>query len=169
MRKIILIILVVVIAFLLFKSYEYKNIEYIKENYKKDNLNYNILTIDKINLKEIVKEETIKSNNINDVVLFKEFGRPDIKYSNTIIGAHSGEGKKAKFKNLNKLSINDKIEFYYNNNSYKYVIIEKFFIHENDLTILNDINNKTVLTLITCKDSNDEYRLVVVLELIDFI
>jgi len=169
MRKFIFIIFIVIFSLFLLKFYKYKNIIYIKENYKKDNLNYNILTIDKINLKEIVKEDTIKSKNISEVVLFKEFGRPNKKYSNTIIGAHSGTGRKAKFKDLNKLSLNDKIEFYYANETYKYMVIEKFFIHEKDFTILNDIRNKTTLTLITCNDSDDKYRLVVVLELIDFI
>lgn len=169
MRKFIFIIFIVIFSLFLLKFYKYKNIIYIKENYKKDNLNYNILTIDKINLKEIVKEDTIKSKNISEVVLFKEFGRPNKKYSNTIIGAHSGTGRKAKFKDLNKLSLNDKIEFYYANETYKYMVIEKFFIHEKDFTILNDIRNKTTLTLITCNNSDDKYRLVVVLELIDFI
>ena len=126
MRKFIFIIFIVIFSLFLLKFYKYKNIIYIKENYKKDNLNYNILTIDKINLKEIVKEDTIKSKNISEVVLFKEFGRPNKKYSNTIIGAHSGTGRKAKFKDLNKLSLNDKIEFYYANETYKYMVIEKF-------------------------------------------
>ena len=169
MRKVIIVIPILIIGFLIYKGYDYKKIEYIKDNYLKDKLKYNILTISKINLKEIVEEETIESNKISEVVMFKEFGRPNKEYTNTILGAHSGIGTKAKFKDLDKLSIGDNLKFYYEKKEYNYEAIDKFFVHEKDLTILNSVKNKSTLTLITCNDSNDDYRLIVVFELIDFI
>lgn len=165
MRKIVVFILSLIILILIYNGYNYKNTEYIKNNYLKLKTNLNIINIEKISLKEIVKDETITSKNINDVVMFKEFGRPNIKNTNTIIGAHSGIGRKAKFKDLEKISINDKVQFYYKEKEYNYVVIEKFFVHEKDLTVLNNIRNKTTLTLLTCNSLNDEYRLIVILEL----
>ncbi len=165
MRKIVVFILSLIILILIYNGYNYKNTEYIKNNYLKLKTNLNIINIEKISLKEIVKDETITSKNINDVVMFKEFGRPNIKNTNTIIGAHSGSGRKAKFKDLEKISINDKVQFYYKEKEYNYVVIEKFFVHEKDLTVLNNIRNKTTLTLLTCNSLNDEYRLIVILEL----
>lgn len=168
MRKFIVFVIIVIFSATLYKLNEYKNINYVKENYIKDKLNVNILTIDKLNLKEIVKKQSIKSKNIKEVVMFEEFGRPDKKNVNTILGAHSGYGKKAKFKDLNKLSLNDEAKFYYKEKEYIYKVIEKFLVHQKDFTILNNVKDKTTLTLLTCNSFNNNYRLIVVLELIDF-
>lgn len=169
MRRIIIVLtFLLLIIVLTINSFDNQKEKYIKQNYLKDKLNYNILSINKIDLIEIVKYESIDSKNIMQVVMFKDFGKPNVKNTNTILAAHSGSGNKAKFKNLDKLSLNDKAKFYYNGVEYNYKVIEKFLVHEKDFTILNNILEKTTLTLMTCDTKNDDYRLIVVLELIDF-
>ncbi len=138
-------------------------------NLNKDKLGITVLKIDKINLKEMVYEDTIKSKSIKGVVLFKEFGRPNKNNTNTIIGAHSGDGVYSIFTDLDKIGIDDVAYLSYKNISYKYKVINKFLVKENNNKILNNITNKTTLTLFTCNEKNDKYRLIIVFELIDFI
>ncbi len=170
MRKIIYIFIFVLIIFLLIeKSISLSTTNYIKENYYKEKMDVYIITIDKINIKHIIKEDSIKSKKIKDIILFKEYGRPNIKYSNTIIGAHSGNGKHSFFTDLSNIEIKDEIKIYYKKIEYIYKVIDKFYINEYDFKILNNINNKTTLTLFTCSEKDNRYRLIVVSELIDFI
>lgn len=169
MRKIIIFIIILLTSVIfLYKGFEFKNIEYIKQNYYKKSLNVNLLTIDKLSIIQIVKLKPINSKVIKGVVLFEEFGRPNIKNSNTIIGAHSGSGRNAIFSSLDKLDIRDEILFYYDEKEYKYSVIKKFLVNEKEMKILNNIKDKTTLTLMTCNEKNDKYRLIVILDLIDF-
>lgn len=169
MRKLICVFVLLLIVFIIEKSISLNKINYIKENYYKDKMDIYLITIEKINIKNIIKEDTIKSEKIKDIVLFKEYGKPNIKNSNTIIGAHSGNGRNSFFTNLNNIEIDDEIKLYYKEIEYIYKVIDKFYIIESDFKILNSIKNKTTLTLFTCNEDNNKYRLIVVSELIDFI
>ncbi|MDD2625638.1 MAG: sortase [Bacilli bacterium] len=169
MRKLICVFVLLLIVFIIEKSISLNKINYIKENYYKDKMDIYLITIEKINIKNIIKEDTIKSEKIKDIVLFKEYGKPNIKNSNTIIGAHSGNGRNSFFTNLNNIEIDDEIKLYYKEIEYIYKVIDKFYIIESDFKILNNIKNKTTLTLFTCNEDNNKYRLIVVSELIDFI
>lgn len=169
MRKLICVFVLLLIIFIIEKSISLNKINYIKENYYKDKIDIYLITIEKINIKNIIKEDTIKSEKIKDIVLFKEYGKPNIKNSNTIIGAHSGNGRNSFFTNLNNIEIDDEIKLYYKEIEYIYKVIDKFYIIESDFKILNNIKNKTTLTLFTCNENNNKYRLIVVSELIDFI
>lgn len=169
MRKLICVFVLLLIIFIIEKSISLNKINYIKENYYKDKMDIYLITIEKINIKNIIKEDTIKSEKIKDIVLFKEYGKPNIKNSNTIIGAHSGNGRNSFFTNLNNIEIDDEIKLYYKEIEYIYKVIDKFYIIESDFKILNNIKNKTTLTLFTCNEDNNKYRLIVVSELIDFI
>lgn len=169
MRKLICVFVLLLIVFIIEKSISLNKINYIKENYYKDKMDIYLITIEKINIKNIIKEGTIKSEKIKDIVLFKEYGKPNIKNSNTIIGAHSGNGRNSFFTNLNNIEIDDEIKLYYKEIEYIYKVIDKFYIIESDFKILNSIKNKTTLTLFTCNEDNNKYRLIVVSELIDFI
>jgi sortase A len=122
------------------------------------------INITKINLNEIVKLASIKSNNINGVVLFEEYGRPNEKNSNTIIGAHSGIGLNAIFNDIDKLEIGDIILLYYERVHFTYEVVNKYQVIETDLSPLNKGNNKTLLTLITCNKNNNRKRVIVVSE-----
>ncbi|NLV90360.1 MAG: sortase [Tenericutes bacterium] len=169
MRKLICVFVLLLIVFIIEKSISLNKINYIKENYYKDKMDIYLITIEKINIKNIIKEDTIKSEKIKDIVLFKEYGKPNIKNSNTIIGAHSGNGRNSFFTNLINIEIDDEIKLYYKEIEYIYKVIDKFYIIESDFKILNNIKNKTTLTLFTCNEDNNKYRLIVVSELIDFI
>lgn len=122
------------------------------------------IEINKINLKENLYLDSITSEDIKGVVLFKEYGRPNVEYSNTIIGAHSGTGENVYFNDIDKLKLGDEIFIYYKNIKYKYVVIDKYEVIETDLTPLNSMKNKTILTLITCNSIDNTKRVIVVSE-----
>lgn len=168
MRKIILILFIILGLLVLIDNNILCN-NYIVNNYNDDKMGATIISIDKINLKEKVYEDTIYSKTIKGIVLFKEFGRPDIINSNTIIGAHSGNGRYSFFTDLDKMDIEDIVYLSYKEVKYKYVVKEKMLVYEKDNKILKKFNEISTLTLFTCNEKNDEYRLVIVLELIDFI
>lgn len=124
-----------------------------------------IIEIPKINLRKHFLTKDIKEPVVG-IVVFSNYGRPNIKNSNTIIGAHSGSGINAYFNDLNELEINDIVYLYYYNELYKYIIVNKYEIIETDLQPLNNVYYKSTLTLLTCKKNNNKYRLVLVGELV---
>lgn len=133
------------------------NYEY-KEKYD------NSIIIEKININLNYSISSIK-DEVDYLVMFKEYGRPNIEKTNTIIGGHSGIGPKALFNNLSKLDIDDIIKLYYNDKLYTYKVIETKEVKETDLSVLNN-TDKTILTLLTCKMYNSSMRIVVISELI---
>lgn len=166
-KKILLFLILIFFIFVtILKWYEYEKIEYIKENYndlrKKDVW---FIEIEKINVKGIVKPLDIRSKVIKGIVLFENYGRPNIKYSNTVIGSHSGNSVNSYFKDLDKLELNDEIILYYEGSVYKYVVIDSYQVIETNLTPLNNVKDKTTITLITCNKYNSNYRIIVVGEL----
>lgn len=128
--------------------------------------NYQINEDNKINIKiksiGIDNIVTISSINddINGIVLFSEYGRPDSKLDNTIIGAHSGYGDNAYFNKLSLLKEGEKIEILYDGLIYLYEVKRVYEVSFEDTYILdNDIYKK--LTLITCKIGDINKRIVV--------
>jgi len=93
--------------------------------------------------------------------MFEECGRPDIKNSNVVIGAHSGTSKYALFNDINKLSKNDEIIVYYNNKKYIYIVDEIKEVKDTELNILED-KEKSILTLLTCKINDNSKRIVII-------
>lgn len=163
----VFIVVTVLCSICILKLNSIYKINYVKENYS--NINSKeiwVLDIPKIGLKEIVNIADIKSNKINGVVLFNNYGRPNKKYSNTIIGAHSGTGWNAYFNNIYKLIFGDEIIIYYNAVVYKYKVINNYDTDETDLTPLNKIEKRTTITLITCMSNNRKKRVIVVAELL---
>jgi sortase A len=114
-----------------------------------------VINIEKIDLKETIYEDTIKSTSIKGIVLFKEYGRPNIEYSNTIIGAHSGNGKYSLFTDLDKLDNGDSVFLTYKGTKYTYKVIDVSLVYKTNNKILNNIKDKTTLTLFTCNEKND--------------
>lgn len=81
------------------------------------------LIIKRINLNEELYSIDSSENNIEKhVTILKYSEEPTIKNSTIFIAAHSGTGKIAYFKNLNKLKTNDIIILKYKNNTYSYKI-----------------------------------------------
>lgn len=147
------IILILSLLFLVgCTNYEYK--EKIKDS----------LVIDKINFDLNYTIISIK-DEVNNLVMFKEYGRPNIEKTNTIMGAHSGVGPKALFNDITKLNIGDIIKLNYSNKLYTYKVIEIQEVKDTDLSVL-DNTNKSILTLLTCKIFDSSKRIVVISELI---
>ena len=136
------------------------NYEY---NGKENIINENKIVIDKIHINH---KYTISSidKKVNGIVMFKEYGRPNIDDSNTIIGAHSGYGKNVYFNDLNRLEVNDSIKLYFDNKFYEYNVTEIKEVDDTDLTILNS-SNESILTLLTCKIKDNTKRIVVIAKL----
>lgn len=123
-----------------------------------------ILSIDEINIHNEVNISSIESE-VNGIVLFDEYGRPDIDNTNTIIGAHSGYGYNAYFNNLSKLEKEDVISLYYNEVEYIYLIEDVFEVSEDDIEILEN-KEYSALTLITCNIKDTTKRIVVISKMI---
>lgn len=125
----------------------------------------NSISISKLGINQ--KYEILSINNlVNGITMFSEYGSPNIKNSNVIIGAHSGSGINAYFKDLNKLEQGDNILIVYENIEYKYQVSRIYEVNENDTSILKS-DGVSKLTLLTCKDNNDKMRLIVEALLID--
>lgn len=116
------------------------------------------LIIDKININNEVSISSI-SNEVNGIVLFSEYGRPDDNTS-TIIGAHSGYGVNAYFNDLSELEVNDKIKLKYYGKFYTYEVINVYEVNEADISVLE--NNEHALTLMTCKIDDASKRIIVI-------
>ena len=120
----------------------------------------NKIVIESINIDSKYKIES-KNGDIKGIVMFEESGRPNIENSNVVIGAHSGTGKYALFNNINKLKKDDKIIIYYNNEKYLYIVNVVKEVKDTNLGILEN-NNKSILTLLTCKINDNSKRIVVI-------
>lgn len=104
--------------------------------------------------------------SVEKIVMFEEYGRPDIKDSNTIIGAHSGNADNAYFNEVYKLIKGDKVNITYNKKLYTYIVREVNEVKDTDMDVLDD-KGESILTLLTCKIGDSSKRIVVVATLIN--
>ena len=100
--------------------------------------------------KDIV-DKTSASNNVNkNIYTLKETTLPDEQInSHIILAGHSGNSYISFFKNLKKLDIKDRINFYYKGVKYIYEVSTRYEIEKTGTTNLK-ITNKSDITLITC-------------------
>lgn len=124
------------------------------------NKNENKIIIDKININGEYKIQS-KNEKIREIVMFEECGRPNIKNSNVVIGAHSGNTGYAYFNEIDKLEIDDEIILYYNNKKYVYLVEEVKEVKDTEVSVLNN-QDKSMLTLLTCKINDSSKRIVVI-------
>ncbi len=119
------------------------------------------IQIPKINLNKNVYKIDSKLNNVEKNVTILESNLPSI----IVLAAHSGTGKNAYFKNLNKLNINDTVNLTYKNNDYTYKVINIFEqdksgyinVHEKEyeqLFLTTCSYNKNKQLIIECKKIN---------------
>lgn len=134
-----------------------------KYAYKEEKLDNRII-IEKISIDNKYNIVSLNDNVIG-IVMFSECGRPDKKGTNTVIGAHSGIGSNAYFNDISKLKNGDLINVIYDNILYSYSVTEVKIVNDTNVQILDD-NNKSILTLLTCKFGEKGKRIVVVSELI---
>ena len=116
-----------------------------------------------INIPKIdVYEEIYDKNSINNdidkhVIIMKESNYPG-EGNNVIIGAHSGSGPLAYFRELDKLEINDQIIIDYQDNKYVYLVNN---IHKDDKNGSIKIRDNGCLTLFTCYPGDKNNYLVI--------
>ena len=118
------------------------------------------IEIPKIDVKEKIYEKDSIENDINKhVIIMQESNYPN-ESGNVIIGAHSGTGPLAYFKDLDKISIGDQIIINYKDNKYIYTVKNihkdnkdgKISIRYYDNSIIlftcypNDKNNYLIIT-----------------------
>lgn len=85
----------------------------------------------------------------------------DDEVGNLIIAGHSVSNT---FQKLHYMKIGDKIKIVSHKDTYIYQIIEKHTIDDTNMSYFKKIDDKKILTLITCKN-NGKQRLIVVAEL----
>lgn len=144
---------IIIIIFLVIFFTACSNIKITKKNYS------NKLIIPAININHEYNILSIK-NEVIGIAMFKEYGRPNLDKTNTIIGGHSGTGEKAIFNNLINLNKYDYIILYYNNIKYKYIVQKVFEVDEKEVKILDNTGENT-LTILSCKLNDDKKRIVI--------
>jgi len=139
------------------------------ENKKVDETNYDyiaVLEIPKINLKRGLSQDKYYNNVNRNVEILKGSTMPNISKGNFILAGHSGSGRVAYFRNLNKLTIGDISYIYYGGIKYTYKVNNIYDIEKTGTaTIIRDLN-KTTLTMITCRHNTNK-QIVIISELIN--
>lgn len=85
----------------------------------------------------------------------------DDKVGNLIIAGHSVSNT---FQKLHYMKIGEEIKIVSHKDTYIYKITEKHTINDNDMSYFKKIDDKKILTLITCKNNGNQ-RLIVIAEL----
>ena len=85
----------------------------------------------------------------------------DDEFGNLIIAGHNVSNT---FQKLHYMKIGEEIKIVSHKDTYIYKIIEKHTINDNDMSYFKKINDKKILTLITCKNNGNQ-RLIVIAEL----
>jgi len=139
------------------------------ENKNVDETNYDyiaVLEIPKINLKRGLSQDKYYNNVNRNVEILKGSTMPNISKGNFILAGHSGSGRVAYFRNLNKLTIGDISYIYYGGIKYTYKVNNIYDIEKTGTaTIIRDLN-KTTLTMITCRHNTNK-QIVIISELIN--
>lgn len=91
---------------------------------------------------------------------------PDIEKGNFILASHNGNSSVSYFDNLRKLSGGDEIFVYYKGLKYVYRLVNVYEIPKNGKAELRNDENKTTITLITCKNGDKKKQVIYVGELI---
>lgn len=125
-----------------------------------------IIEIPKIHLKRGLVDINHPDNTVDEniQVIFPS-NMPDVINGNLILAGHSGTGKKAFFKDLNKLQINDFVNIYYKDKKYTYKLVHIYEERKDGDIKVKRNPNRTTLTLITCKPNSKDKQIVLILEL----
>ena len=128
--------------------------------------NIAILRIPKINLKRGLVDKNSKYNDIKyNIMIHKSSDSPSEEGGNLILLAHSGNSNISFFKNLYKMKLDDIIYLDYNNNTYKYKLINIYDIEKNGKAPIRKNTTKSSITLITCRNNTNK-QIVLIGELI---
>ena len=112
-----------------------------------------LLEIPKINLYGKLYEKNSPLNDVDKNLMI--IGDMPSENGKFIIAGHSGVGDVSYFNDLVYLNINDKINIYYNNKIYEYVIFDIYDIEKTGKLYLNK-NENNIIILVTCKIGTDK-------------
>ena len=122
-----------------------------------------VLEIPRIKLKQGLLDKHSKYNTIqNNIQILNESMMPDTVGSNLFLAAHNGTSHVSFFSNLDKLEVGDVIYLYYQGNKYSYILADIYDVDKNGVVLVERDENKTTLTLITCKGGDDTKQVVYV-------
>ncbi len=120
------------------------------------------ISIEKINLNRKIYSKNSKLNDIDkNVIIMEESDYPDEINSTVILGAHSGTGDIAYFKDLDKLSKGDVITLTYKNKKYKYMVDSLSKDRKDGKIKITYCSNNKRLILYTCYPNDKSSYLVV--------
>ncbi|MDO5002779.1 MAG: sortase [bacterium] len=126
-----------------------------------------LLEIPKINLEKGLYDIKSKNNNVDkNIQILKESNMPDVENGNLILAGHSGNGQKAYFKDLVKLTKDDIATIVYKNRKYSYKLVDNYEIEKTGKTTFNCSLSTKTLTLITCKEDTNK-QLIYIFEEIE--
>ena len=159
LKKVISIIMISISIIILFYSLkEEKENKIVIDDIiqKKGNRIYDgYIYIPKLNYKNVISINNVL--NENKIYMLSDKSIIDKEYGNVIL---SGHNNKYVFSNLYKLNINDEIIISDFKNEYSYLIYEIKYINIKDKSILDNVYDKKIITLITCTN-NTQTRFIV--------
>lgn len=142
-------------------------VEVENENINKTNYDYiAILEIPKINLKKGLSQDKYYNNVNRNIEILKGSNMPNVSKGNFILAGHSGSGRVAYFRNLDKLTIGDVSYIYYGGIKYTYKVNNIYDIEKTGTATITRDLNKTTLTMITCRHNTNK-QIIVISELIN--
>lgn len=119
------------------------------------------IIIKKINIKNnLYEKESIHNNVDKNITILNNSIEPTKDNSIMFIAAHSGTGKLAYFKDLDKLEINDEIILIYKNKEYKYEVKEIWEEDKNGYIHVKK-EKKKQLILTTCSPTKNNKQLII--------
>lgn len=138
----------------------------VEEKQETKEINYiGVLKIEKINLERGLVDKNSSYNNVDiNIQTLKESDMPDVDKGNVILAGHSGNGRTAYFRNLDKLVKDDVVSVFYNGYEYKYKVVNIYDIDKTGTAHIIRNANKNTLTLITCRN-NTEKQIIIICEL----
>lgn len=138
-----------------------------EETVTKKEISYiGILEIPSINLKKGFYGINDINNNVNrNIEIIENSDMPDVVNGTFILAGHSGSGAYSHFKNLYKLSLNDELYIYYNENRYSYKVVDIYDVEKTGKVKIKRDANKTYLVLITCRHNTNK-QIVIIAELL---
>ncbi len=126
-----------------------------------------VIKIPKIGVEKGLCKKGTSCNNVNkNIQILNEATYPDVANGNFILAGHSGNGRTAYFKNVEKLKIDDEIYVVYDGFQYKYKIVNIYDIEKTGTANIVRNKEKTTLTLVTCRNNTDK-QIIVISELVE--
>lgn len=126
-----------------------------------------VIKIPKIGVEKGLCKKGTSCNNVNrNIQILNEATYPDVANGNFILAGHSGNGRTAYFKNVDKLKLDDEIYVIYGGFQYKYKIVNIYDIEKTGTANIIRNKEKTTLTLVTCRHNTNK-QIIVISELVE--